>query len=497
MFHARNNAIVTLVVVAFGALLTASFATRARTQGNNTSSPSSLMKAPEAFARMSPEQVRETEAYTLGVQADVWGIQWVKASQAFRMFSRPLPAGQARSPYDNSPHSINIWGHAQKLLNADFRIIETPNTETLCSGALVDLKDGPVVVIHPDYGDRYFRTSIWDLHSDTHTISQKRDGRHPPPYAIIPVGWQGEIPQGLKTITVRSRYVGLFPHIAVYGDADLPNVYAVQKGHKLIALNDWGKSNAEIQPGEPMRPIRRPGTKTPNELLFFEELGETLKDITIRDDEAGFARQLQDIGITLKDGFQFERLDAATVVGLKRAVLDGQTLAAHKARTVSPIQPGGTWAVSYDQTNLDNWLARAGTGFGYVWGDLASEILYPMARTDGGRQLLSGQNRYVLHFPKGQMPPARYWRISMYDIEGFFTNNLINRYGIGNMAEKLQPDADDGLTIMIQHDSPGKNKEANWLPAPAEPFFMVMRLYQPDERMYRGEYIVPPVIKAQ
>jgi hypothetical protein len=457
----------------------------------------SLMKALDAFARMSPEQARETEAYTLGVQAVLWGMQWVKAGQAFRMFTRPLPTGQARSPYDNNPHGIDIWGHAQKLLNADFRTIETPNTETLYSTALVDLQDGPVVVVHPDFGNRYFRTSIWDLHSDTHTISQKQDGGHPPPYALVPAGWQGRIPQGLKTITLRSRYVGLFPHIAVYSNDDLASVHAVQKGLKLIALKDWGKPNTELQPDEPMRPIRRPDTRTPNELLFFEELGETLKDITIRDDEAGFARQLQDIGLTLKDGFQFDKLDAPTIAGLKRAVLDGQTLAAHKARTVSPIQPGGTWAVSYDQTGLDNWLNRAGTGFGYVWGDLASEILYPMARADGAGQPFNGTNRYVLRFPPGQLPPARYWRISMHDIEGFFTNNPINRYGIGNMAEKPQLDADGGLTITIQHDSPGKDREANWLPAPAEAFFMVMRLYQPEQRMYRGEYIVPPVSKAQ
>ena len=481
----------------FAALLLIGAATTVQAQQPASQPPASLMRARDAFARMSAEQVRETEVYTLGVQAVLWGMQWVKAGQAFRMFARPLPAGQARSPYDNNPHGIDIWGHAQKLLNADFRTIETPNTETLYSTALVDLQNGPVVVVHPDYGDRYFRTSIWDLHSETHTISQKQDGSKPPPYAIVRVGWQGEVPQGLKMITVRSRYVGLFPHVAVYGDDDLPMVHALQKGLKLIALGDWGKSNAELQPGEPMRPLRRPDAKTPNELLFLEELCETLKDITIRDDEVGFARQLQDIGITLKDGFQVDRLDAATVTGLKRAVLDGQTLAAHQARTVSPIQPRGTWAVSFDQTSLDNWLNRAGTGFGYVWGDLASEILYPMARTDGDGQPLTGKNRYVLHFPKGQLPPGRYWRISMYDIEGFFTNNPINRYGIGNMAEKLEPDPDGGLTITIQHAAPDKDKGVNWLPTPDAPFFMVMRLYQPEERMYRGEYIVPPVRKVQ
>ena len=85
----------------------------------------------------------------------------------------------------------------------------------------------------------------------------------------------------------------------------------------------------------------------------------------------------------------------------------------------------------------------------------------------------------------------------MFDIEGFFTNNPINRYGFGNMAEKAQPDADGGLTIPIQHESPGKRKEANWLPASDGPLFMGMRLYQPEERMYRGEYIMPPVQKVE
>jgi len=458
---------------------------------------STFLEAPDAFARLTADQVRETEAYTLGVQAVLWGTQWVKAGEAFRLFGRPLSEGASASPYDPMPHGIDVWGHARKLLNADTRLIETPNTETLYSIIVVDLGNGPVVIEHPDFGERYFRTSIWDLHSDTYTISQKQDGGQPPPYAAVPIGWKGPIPAGLRTIELRSRYLQAAPHIAVYGEADLPNVHRLQAGLKVVALADWGKSGAALAPGEPMRPIRRADTKTPPELMYFEELGETLKDITVRDDEIGFARQLEAIGMTLKDGFQFEKLDAATVAGLKRAVPDGQTLAAHKARALSPTQPGGTWAIGKDLTSVDNWLQRAGVGFGYVWGDLDSEVLYPMVRGDADGQLLTGKCRYVLRFPPGQLPPARYWRISMYDIEGFFFNNPIDRYGIGNMAEKLQPDADGGLTILIQEDSPGKCKEANWLPAPAEGFFMVMRLYQPEERMYRGEYMVPPVRKTK
>jgi hypothetical protein len=304
-------------------------ATASRTDTSEAKPQSAFLRALEAIGRLSKEQGAETFAYTLGVQAVLWGTQWVKAGEAFRMFTRPLPPGEERSPFDEKAHGVNIWGHAQKLLTAEFRTIETPNTETLYSMAIADLKDGPVVVLHPDYGECYFRTSIWDLHSETNTVSQKKGGSHPPPYAIAWVHAPGDIPKGLKTITVRSRYVAMIPHVAVYGGDDLKNVRELQKGLKLIALKDWGKSDEAMKQGEPMRPIRRPDTKTPDELMFFEELCESLKDITVREDEAGFARQLESIGVTLKDGFQYDKLDAATVAGLKRAVLDGQTIAAY------------------------------------------------------------------------------------------------------------------------------------------------------------------------
>jgi hypothetical protein len=452
-----------------------------------------FLKSPDAVARMTEDQATEAFAYTLGVQAVLWGLQWVKAAESLRMFSAPLPAGREPSPFDPLPHAINVWGHARKLLNADTRLIETPNTETPYSIVVIDLKDGPVVVVHPDFGERYYRSSIWDIHSDTHTISQKQDGSHPPPYALVPVGWRGTLPERVKSYEIRSRYVQVAPHVAAYGDDDMPNVHALQDQLKVVALADWGQRDAQLEPGAPFPPLRRPGTTTPDELMFFEELGEVLKLITIRADEAGFARQLEAIGITLHDGFELDQLDAPTVAGLKRAVLEATTLAAHKARSVFPIQPGGTWAVGSDVTSLDNWLGRAGVGYGYVWGDLATEVLYPMVRADEAGDPFTGKQRYTLTFPKGQLPPARYWRISMYDIEGFFVNNPIDRYGIGNMAEAPEIAADGSLTVLIQNESPGPGKEVNWLPAPQEGFFMALRLYQPEQRMYRGEYIVPPV----
>ncbi len=447
----------------------------------------------EAFSRMEEDQAAELRAYVLGLQAVIWGMQWVKGGQALRIASAALPSGAWRSPLDPRAHGVNVWGHAQAILTDKMRLIETPNTETLYSMAVVDLVDRPVVVLHPELGERYFRTSIWELHGDTHTISQKQDGGHPPPYALLPLDWHGDLPAGMKFIRVRSRYVLINPHVAVYGQNDVQNVTALQDGFALIALREWGTSKRPLEPGPPMRPLHRPGTSTPPELLYFEELCETLKDIRIRDDEAGFARQLEDIGITLGGGFQSDRLDSPTLAGLKRAVFDAQSVLEHKARTLSPVQPGGTWEVSADLASLDDWLFRGAVGWKHVWGDSPTELLFPTARTDGDGTPFDGSNNYVLRFPPGELPPARYWRITMYDLAGFLVGNPINRFGIGNMAEKLRPDPDGGLTLLIQHHSPDSEQETNWLPAPPEGFFLMMRMYQPEERMYRGDYTVPAV----
>ena len=453
----------------------------------------SLMKPAEAAARMEAKQARELEAYTLGVQTVIWGMQRVKAGQTLRNMTAPLPAGASAPSFDFSAHGVNVWGHARDLITHELRVIETPNTETLISTAILDLRDGPLVVVHPEFGERYFRTSVWELSGETHTISQKQDGSHPAPYALLPAGWEGTVPAGVETIQAHSRYVLIAPHIGVLGADDLASARAAQEGLRLVALADWDGSRREVGPGRPMRPLRRPGKKTPPELLFFEELCETLKDVTLPGDELAFARQAGRIGVTLRDGFQVERLDRATIAGLSRAVPDAQSILEHKAIELMPVQPGGTWMVSLDLAGEEDWLFRGAVGWKHVWGDVADEILIPFGRTDEHGEALSGERRYTLRFAAGEQPPARYWRISMFDLDGFFVDNPIRRYGVGNMGEEPQVDADGSVTVRIQHGAPAAGEEANWLPAPEGGFFLALRMYQPDERMARGEYIVPPL----
>ena len=320
----------------------------------------SLIKPADAVARMDAEQARETEAYTLGVQTVLWGMQWVKAGQTLRVAAAPLPQGTKRNPVDPSPHGINVWGHARALLTHELRIIETPNTETLYSIAVLDLKDGPIVVVHPDLGERYFRTSIWELHGDAHTISQKKDGAKPPPYALVPSGWNGTLPKGLKTISdAQPLRCGGPPHRRLRKRTICRMSMSCRR-----ALNCRSQRLGVFEQGAGAGPADASAAATqhdtPAELLFFEELCETLKDITLRDDELAFARQAGRIGITLADGFQFEKLDAADRGRIEASGL-GRT-EHHRAQGEKP-RAAATWRYVDGQpttsTSLDDWLFRS------------------------------------------------------------------------------------------------------------------------------------------
>ncbi len=459
-----------------------------------------LLPPAEASKRLTYEQALETVAYTLGVQATLWGMQFVKDGAAIRQWGTPLPEGMKRQPFDPIPRGYHFFSLPTAILTPELRVLETPNTETIYPIAIIDLDNTePLVVVHPDHKGRYFRTSVWDGYGEARTISDKQDGSHPKPYLIAPLHWQGDVPEGMNVIRIRSRLVVLGGHVGVYGKDGLPKAVEIMKGYKLIPLSHWGKSNEEAAPldqAKVIHPLIRPDKSVPKELVFFEMLGETMKDIyEFQPDERAFVRQLKRIGITRRDGFHYEELDSAVIRGLKRAALDGQSIIEHKAQRIAPQQPGGTWMVPGDFTSQADWLFRAAVGWKYVWADLNSEVLYPQLRVDADGQPLAGRHSYTLHFAKGEHPQARFWRISMYDLAGFFIRNPLNRAGIGNMGETLDLNDDGSLTIYIQNESPGKAKETNWLPAPKEGFFLMLRMYQPEERMYSGDYIVPPVVR--
>jgi hypothetical protein len=478
----------------------------ARSQTSLPEMKGPFLKQNKAYDLVTDTQAEEIEAYTLGVQAYLWGMKWVRFGQSHRIFAAPLPEGKERSPVDYTPHDYNVFGHARVPLSHEVAAIERPNTETPYSAAVVDLRNGPVVLIHPEIKDRYYRTPIWAGDGKVYYVSQKKDGSQADPVALVRTGWKGTLPKGLKSIEIGADNVLVFPHTGLMDtpDKDMANVLKIQDGYKLIALDDFGpgKINKAMDPLPrklQLHPLLVEEVKAsaPPPLWFYGMLSQVLLDIDIPEKEVGFYEQLNRIGITLGK-FDFKNLSPAQVAGLTRATYDAQAINEHKARNLVPKQENSQWQVMYDFDGNSDWLFRAAIGWRYVGGGNKSEVLFPQLDVDSDGSLLHSDHKYTMTFEKGKLVPANYWRISIYDKEGFFAENKGNRYGIGNLVgDKPKVNKDGSLTIYIQREKPSAEKIDNWLPTPAGTFSLLMRMYQPHEIMYRGKYTIPDFVKTK
>jgi hypothetical protein len=196
-------------------------------------------------------------------------------------------------------------------------------------------------------------------------------------------------------------------------------------------------------------------------------------------------------------GLDVDAQDASTKRGLARAVTDGRKIIA------------GAFAAGYGQTNVNgwnyppratgrltptrDWLLRAVQLLaGFVVND-PIEATYLNVSVDGEGKPLSGTNRYAIHFDEGGQPKVKaFWSVTMYNLQYNLVANPIDRYSIGDRSG-MKPDADGGLPIYVQKDSPGSDKESNWLPAADGPFFLVLRTYLPGEDIVNQTWQPPRI----
>ena len=149
----------------------------------------------------------------------------------------------------------------------------------------------------------------------------------------------------------------------------------------------------------------------------------------------------------------------------------------------------------------NNYMYRMLAAMLIIYGNSKEEAMYPLYTEDAsGQNLDAAQNRYTLRFAPGQLPPVNaFWSLTMYELPSrLLVANPLDRYLINSpMLPDLKRDADGGLTLYIQHDSPGKDKESNWLPAPSGPFLMFMRLFWPQPQAIDGRWRQPPLQRAR
>ena len=432
-----------------------------------------------------------TDPYTLAVRATVWGYPLVRAAQLRQKATQPEHPFAPR-PTTLATAPMNRIGQARDLAGPDTRIGVAPNNDTLYSLAFVDTQAGPFQLDTPDFGTRYYIFQFGEADSETRqSYGQSSHGGRLPPIFIAGPDYRGEIPKGAKVVRSAQRYLMVAGRVLVDGSQDLPNVHRIQDA---IRLRKWlGEGRLAETPITSQRPLAGDINGASNGLKLLANLGTVLEDWRVSKEDADFIASLRRIGLTTENGFRYAHLPAVERAVIERGVADGLAIIREKTRHLDTLSGG--WTTSYAGSRFGgDFLLRAAVAMDQIYVLDKDEALYPVAHLDAQGQQLDGRNTYTHCFRKQDLPPVDgFWSITLYYEKGFLAANPIGRYSIGDRTPGIVYGPDGSLRLLIQNDDPGEEGRANWLPAPREPFMLMMRLYRPEARAAEARWHPPAV----
>jgi hypothetical protein len=448
--------------------------------------PLSLFAQAEAAMPLTLEQAREEQAYTIGVQATIYGYPLVE-------MYRVRPARVSDPANKNRAH-LNQFSHGRRLRDPTDTQVVFPNNDTLYSSAFLDLAAEPVILHVPDTNGRYHVFQFMDFYTNNFAhVGKRTTGTKGSDVAVVGPGWKGTLSAGLRRIDSPTNAVWLLGRTLVDGKEDLPAVHALQDRYTLTALSAWGKKE---QPAPADARSAPPAYDLSDPLKFFEILNAALSENLPPAREAALMSLFAQVGVGPGKGFTISELDPAVAKGLRRAIEKGRQII-----TAAPIpgpKPTEGWAAPLPHIGRfgDDFLYRAVVVQSLLAALCPEEAIYFQTYVDDQARRMNGQHRYVLRFEKGQLPPVEaFWSITLYRApEGLLAANPIDRYSIGDRTKGLRYGPDGSLEITIQQESPGADKESNWLPTPKGEFYLGLRCFLPRQEITAGLW-KPPSVK--
>lgn len=390
----------------------------------------------------------------------------------------------------------NAFTHVRAFPTADMRTVVRPNFDTLYSSAWVDLTAGPMVVSTADTGGRYFMLPMLDMWTDVFAVPGKRtNGTGAASFALVPPGWAGALPQGVDRIDAPTRHVWIIGRTQTNGVKDYDAVHKVQDGYKLTRLADWGKAPQKVEQRiDPTVDTKTEPLRQVNDMpavAYFKYAAELMKEHPPHITDWSTVARMKRIGLEPGKSFDTSKVSADV---LARGAAEGLKHMQDKAPTIARVTNG--WQMNTDTMGVygDYYLKRAIVALGGLGANQPDDAIYPLNVADADGNPVTADNKYVLHFNKGELPPAdAFWSLTMYDAEGFQVANPLNRFAIGD-RDALKFNADGSVDLYIQNENPGPDKESNWLPAPKSgELGLTMRLYAPRPEVADGRWNPPAV----
>lgn len=393
---------------------------------------------------------------------------------------------------------MNLFSHMRAYPDADFKTVVRPNFDTLYSIAWLDLIKEPMVISVPDTGNRYYLLPMLDMWTDVFASPGWRtSGTQEKHFVVAPISWTGTLPEGTERITAPTPYVWIIGRTKTDGPDDYEAVHKIQDGFTVTPLSQWGKSplavGLRIDPTVDMKTPPMEQVNRMNAAAFFAYAAELLKLHPPHIADWSIISRMERIGIKPGKSFDFPKLETKIQHALERAIRD-------ELESMLALLPKMGRAVNGWRMNTDTmgvygnyYLKRALVAMAGLGANQPEDAVYPLNFTDANDNPVDGSNNYVLHFSKEELPPVEaFWSVTMYDKDGFQCENSINRFAISSWMP-LKTNSDGSLDLYIQNESPGSDKESNWLPAPKGKLGVTMRLYAPKASVLTGEWNPPPI----
>jgi hypothetical protein len=458
------------------------------------------------FAMTQPiyaESLSPADARQIAEDAYVYGYSLITTDVTRVQMTNVPKAEGLRAP-------MNQFANVPRYPPANYRGVSAPNADTLYSVANLDLAE-PMVFSHPDMGDRFYLFEVVDLWmTDLESSPSTRTaGGAAANYLFTGPGWKGEIPAGMKHIPMATRYMIILGRTYADGsEQDYKAVNELQAQFKLTPLSAWGKSYSyqappvDQNPGfsmteKPQAAILAMGTEG-----YFNLMTKLMGGVAPpAAEDAPMVARMAKIGIVPGKPFEMNKLDPtvqAELLDIPQSAL--KKIEANKG-SLGGIVNG--WVVTKGLgTYGTNYMKRAVVAaFGWP-ANREKDAVYPYTEVDSTGQKLSGANKYTLTFAKDEEPPVRgFWSITMYEIDQgwWFVPNALNKFTV-SPRNNLKPNVDGSVTLYFQNESPGAEKESNWLPAPKGDFIAMLRMYWPREgspSILDGTWTVPAVKKVE
>jgi len=438
------------------------------------------------------------EARAIAKEAYIYGYPLVDNYRVQYAYFVETQNPQYKAPYNTIKNIAHVY-------TPEDTAIQTPNSDTPYSFLGMDLRGEPLVLTLPAIEkSRYFSVQLIDAYTfNFDYIGSRTTGNDGGSFLVAGPSWQGETPRGIKRVfRSETDFVLALYRTQLFAPSDLANVAKIQAGYKVETLSAFlGQTAPKAAPRiDFIKPLAKHEEKT--SLEFFNILNFVLQFCPTHPSEKQLMERFAEINVGAGKTLNAPMLQPE----LKKAITDGIADAWKELGTfvTASIDTGEVTSGDLFGTReflKNNYLYRFAAADLGIYGNSKQEAMYPVYRTDaGGQKLDASTNRYTLHFPKDQLPPVHaFWSLTMYELpSSLLVANPLHRYLINSpMLKDLKRDADRGLTIYIQHNSPGADKEANWLPAPNGPFTAVLRLYWPKKEALDGNWTSPPMERVK